>query len=340
MRLRRESGGKQMSNGPPYRITTDILSRVAEIAEAVGRAEAGGVSQDLRLRRINRIRSIQGSLAIEGNILTEEQISTILDGKPVVAPLRDVQEARNAIKAYDRYERWDPASEADLLNAHEVLMTGLVDAPGHYRRGSVAVMGQDRVHHVGPPAARVPSLMAELLAWLGGTDEHPLIASSVFHYEFEFIHPFEDGNGRMGRLWQTLILTGWKALFAHVPVESLVRARQDEYYQAIRESSSQGESTPFVAFMLDAILAAIRTPQEAPHVTPQVRRLLSALTGEMSRRDILHALGLSDRKSLRERYLSPALQDGYVEMTRPDAPNARNQKYRLTVLGRRLRSTV
>ena len=340
MRMRRESGGKQMSQEPPYRITTDILSRVAEIAEAVGRAEAGGVSQDLRLRRINRIRTIQGSLAIEGNILTEEQISTILDGKPVMAPPRDVQEARNAIKAYERYERWDPASEVDLLHAHEILMTGLVDAPGHYRRSSVAVMGQDRVHHVGPPAARVPSLMAELLAWLRGTDEHPLIASSVFHYEFEFIHPFEDGNGRMGRLWQTLILTRWKTLFASVPVESLVRARQNDYYQAIRQSSAEGESTPFVAFMLDAILAAIRTPQGTPHASPQVRRLVSVLAGEMSRRHILLALGLSDRKSLRQRYLVPALQDGYVEMTRPDAPNARDQKYRLTALGRRLRSTV
>ena len=327
-----------MSNGPPYRITTDILSRVAEIAEAVGRAEAAGLSQDLRLRRINRIRSIQGSLAIEGNILTEEQISTILDGKPVVAPPRDVQEARNAIKAYERYERWNPASEADLLTAHEILMTGLVDAPGHYRHSRVAVMGPDGIQHVGPPAARVPSLMAELLAWLRRTDEHPLIASSVFHYEFEFIHPFEDGNGRMGRLWQTLILTGWKALFAHVPVESLVRARQSDYYQAIRDSSSQGGRTPFVAFMLDTILAAVRTPQEAPHVSPQVRRLLSVLAGEMSRRDILHALGLSDRKSLRERYLSPALRDGYVEMTRPDAPNAPNQRYRLTAPGRQLPS--
>ena len=229
---------------------------------------------------------------------------------------------------------------ADLLNAHEILMAGLVDAPGRYRPGRVAVMGPDGIQHVGPPAARVPSLMAGLLAWLRDTDDHPLIASSVFHYEFEFIHPFEDGNGRMGRLWQTLILTGWKALFAHVPVESLVRARQSEYYRAIRQSSAEGESTPFIAFMLDTILAALQTPQDAPHATPQVQRLLSVLAGEMSRRDILHALGLSDRKSLRERYLLPALQAGYVEMTRPDAPSARNQRYRLTALGRRLRSSA
>ena len=260
--------GRRMNERPPYSITPDMLSRVAQIGEAVGRAEASGVSRDLRLRRINRIRTIQGSLAIEGNVLTEDQISTILDGKPVIAPLRDVQEARNAIEAYDRYEQWDPTSEADLLAAHEILMTALLDAPGRYRRGGVAVMGQGRVHHVGPPAERVPRLMADLLAWLGGTDEHPLVASSVFHYEFEFIHPFEDGNGRLGRLWQTLILTRWKPLFAHVPVESLVRARQGEYYQAIRQSSDEGESTPFIAFMLDTILAAVRTPQENPPGNP------------------------------------------------------------------------
>ena len=330
-----------MSEGPPpYRITPAILSRVAEIAEAVGRAEAAGLSQDLRLRRINRIRTIQGSLAIEGNILSEEQISTILDGKPVVAPLRDIQEARNAIQAYDRYEQWNPASESDLLTAHEILMTALLDAPGRYRLGGVAVTGQGRVHHVGPPAGQVPRLMAGLLSWLGDTGDHPLVTSLVFHYEFEFIHPFEDGNGRLGRLWQTLILTRWKSLFAHVPVESLVRARQSEYYEAIRQSSAAGESTAFVAFMLEAILAAVRTPQEAPQVTPQVRRLLSVLDGEMSLRDILRALGLSDRKSLRQRYLSPALQGGYVEMTRPDAPSARNQMYRLTPLGQRVRSAA
>ena len=326
-----------MTTRPPYTITPDMLARVEQIGEALGRAEAAGVAQDLRLRRINRIRTIQGSLAIEGNVLTEDQISTILDGKPVIAPPRDVQEARNAIEAYEQFEQWDPASETDLLFAHGVLMTAVLDAPGRYCRGGVAVMGQGRVHHVGPPAERVPQLMDRLLAWLGSTDEHPLVASSVFHYEFEFIHPFDDGNGRLGRLWQTLILTRWKPLFAHIPVESLVRARQGEYYEAIRQSSADGESTPFVAFMLDAILAAVRTPQETPQKTPQVRRLLSVLVGEMSRREILHALGLRDRKSLRERYLLPALRRGYIEMTRPDAPNARNQRYRLTARGQEIR---
>ena len=326
-----------MTGNPPYTITSNILALAERNGEAIGRAEEAAVSTDLRLRRINRIRTIHGSLAIEGNTLSEEQVSTILDGKPVVAPLREIQEARNAIKAYEQYPQWEPASETDLLSAHEVLMAGLVDAPGHYRRGGVAVTGAGEVHHIGPPADRVPHLMLDLLAWLRSTSEHPLIASSVFHYEFEFIHPFEDGNGRMGRLWQTLILTRWKPLFADVPVESLIHARQGEYYDAIRESSARGESTLFIAYMLNAILAAILTPQESPQVTPQVGRLLSVLDGEMSRQDILHALGLSDRKSLRQRYLLPALQRGYVEMTRPDTPNARNQRYRLTSRGRRMK---
>ena len=243
---------------PPYAITPAIIRRVEEIGEAIGRAEAAGVAQDLRLRRINRIRTIHGSLAIEGNRLSEEQISTILDGEPAVGPLRDIQEARNAVEVYDCYQEWDPTNESHLLGAHEILMRALPDATGRYRTGSVAVMGGDEVQHIGPPANRVPGLVANLLGWLRHTDEHPLISSSVFHYEFELIHPFEDGNGRMGRLWQTLILTRWNPLFATVPVESLIHAGQSEYYRAIRESSAGGESTRFIDYMLDTILAALR----------------------------------------------------------------------------------
>ena len=331
-----------MTARPPHSSTPDMLSRVVQIGEAIGRAEAAGVARDLRLRRINRIRTIQGSLAIEGNILSEEQIATILDGKPVIAPLRDVQEARNAIEAYEQFEQWDPASETDLLRAHGVLMAALLDAPGRYRRGGVAVMGQGRVHHVGPPAKRVPMLMAELLAWLGTTDEHPLVTSSVFHYEFEFIHPFEDGNGRLGRLWQTLILTRWKPLFAHVPVESETHARQGAYYGAIRQSSNEGESTPFVAFMLDAILDALRSPaatdQAGDRVTDRVTTLITALqAGSKSTAALMAELGLSHRPTFRNNYIHPAISAGLVEMTWPESPSARNQKYRLTARGREIR---
>ena len=325
-----------MTTTPPYTIIPAILDLSIRIGEAIGRAEEAAAGEDQRLRRINRIRTIRGSLAIEGNTLTEDEITAILDGRPVIAPPREIQEVRNAFGAYDAFPQWNPAREADLLRAHEMLMAGLLDAPGHYRRVGVAVTGGGEVHHIGPPADRVPHLMSDLLSWLDGTNEHPLIASSVFHYEFEFIHPFEDGNGRMGRLWQTLILTRWNPLFAWIPVESLVYARQSDYYEAIRESSAKGESTPFIAYMLEAIHAAVPTPQVTPQITPQVARLLSVLEGEMSAREILHALGLSDRKSFRQRYLLPALEHALVEMTWPGSPTARNQKYRLTARGRAL----
>ncbi|MYE10798.1 MAG: Fic family protein [Gammaproteobacteria bacterium] len=328
-----------MTYEPPYVITPEILARVEEIGEAIGRAEEMAAWQDLRLRRINRIRSIQGSLAIEGNALTEGEITTLLEGRPVAAPPRDIQEARNAIRAYDELPGWNPATEAHLLRAHEAMMRALLDAPGVYRQGQVAVVGDGEVRHVGPPAPRVPRLMRDLLGWLSGTDAHPLIASSVFHYEFEYIHPFEDGNGRIGRLWQTLILSRWNPLFLHIPVESLVHARQMDYYAAIQRSTDEGASTPFIVFMLDVVLAALRTPQETPQETPQVLRLLAVVNGEMSASEILQALGLRDRKSLRQRYLLPALQHGHLEMTRPDTPRARNQRYRLTDRGRAARGT-
>lgn len=329
----------QPETTPPYTITSSIVDLVERIGEAIGRVEEVSGRADLRLRRANRIRSIRGSLAIEGNTLTEEQISTILDGEPVVASLREIQEVRNAIKVYEKFTQWNPANQTDLLKAHEMLMVGLLDAPGHYRRGGIAVAGAGEVHHIGPPASRVPHLMSDLLSWLENTEEHPLIASSVFHYEFEFIHPFEDGNGRMGRLWQNLILTRWKPLFADVPVESLVHARQSEYYEAIRESSAKGESTRFIVFMLEAILEAagdfISTDQESDHVTDQVARLLAELrNGPKTAVELMTALGLSHRPTFRNNYIRLALDAGLVEMTRPEAPTARNQKYRLTARGK------
>ena len=181
-----------------------------------------------------------------------------------------------------------------------------------------------------------PREVQEVKNALAATDAHPLIASSVFHYEFEFIHPFADGNGRMGRLWQRLILARWNPLFADIPVESLIFEHQAEYYQALQDSTQETDSAPFIAFMLRMILdtLAASAPQVAPQVTPQVGELLAAIRGEMSREALQIALSLSDRKSFRERYLKPALDDGLIEMTIPDKPNSRLQKYRLTDMGR------
>ncbi len=328
----------QASYQPPYTISPAIVNLVAEISETVGRLSVlTDTVKNLRLRRINRIRTIQGSLAIEGNTLSEEQITAILDGKRVIAPPREILEVRNAITAYDRFKQWRPEVGTELQDAHRILMTGLIDNAGAYRCSGVGVMANGRVIHMAPPADRVPSLMHDLLKWLDASDQHPLITSSVFHYEFEFIHPFADGNGRMGRLWQTLILARWNPLFTHVPVESLVHEHQAEYYQALQKSTEQTDSMPFIEFMLKMILDAIvsATPQVTPHVTPQVTRLLEVLKGDLNREELQSTLNLQDRKSFRERYLKPALAEGLIEMTLPEKPNSSLQKYRLTNKGRR-----
>ena len=322
-------------NKPPYSITPEIITLIEQIGEALGRLSVTADIDDLRLRRIHRIQTIHGSLAIEGNTLTEEQISTILDGKPVIAPPREVQEVRNAIKAYDEFQDWNPARQNDLLKAHEMLMLGLLDAPGHYRRGGVGVGGAGGMVHVAPPPGRVPELMGNLLEWVGETQEHALIKSCVFHYEFEFIHPFSDGNGRMGRLWQTLILSQWNPLFAQIPVESLVYARQQDYYNAISESTKAAKSNPFIEFMLQTIFERVTrndqdTPEVTPEVAPEVARMINVIHGAMSRLQIMAALGLKDEKHFRTAYQQAGIAFGVIEMTLPDKPNSRLQKYRLT----------
>lgn len=322
---------------PPYTITPEILNRVAAISFGLGRLTVlTDQARALRLRRINRIRTIHGSLAIEGNTLSEAQITAILEGKRVIASPREVREVKNALAAYDQFDTWQPGVEKDLLEAHRILMSGLIDEAGLYRYGGVGVMAGSQVIHMAPPADRVPQLMTDLFGWLTATDAHPLIASSVFHYEFEFIHPFADGNGRMGRLWQSLILARWNPLFADIPVESLIFEHQAEYYQAIQESIQTTDSAPFIAFMLRMILDTVTNsaPQVAPQVSPQVSELLAAIEGDMGREALQSALGLSDRKSFRERYLKPALADGLIEMTIPDKPRSSKQKYRLTDKGR------
>lgn len=248
---------------PPFTLTSEIVTLVADIAEKVGRLSAHpGFDMDLRLRRVNRIRTITGSLAIEGNTLTEEQITAILDGKTVLAPPRELQEARNALTIYEHLPQLDGLSEDSLRDAHRELMRGLLDHPGTYRGGGVGVMAGTQVLHMAPPANRVPHLMGQLFDWLKASKEHPLISSSVFHYEFEFIHPFTDGNGRMGRLWQTLLLSRWQPAFAWLPVESLVHQQQVAYYKALNDSTQASDCAPFIQFMLGCIHDAVAKAHE------------------------------------------------------------------------------
>jgi Fic family protein len=245
---------------PPLTLNPALLNRVAAIAEALGRWSARQDSQPSpRLRRENRIQTIQASLAIEQNSLSLEQVSALFDGQRVIGPARDIQEVRNAIAAYDALPRWDLSNPQHLLEAHGLLMAGLIDAPGRFRSGGVGIYRGDQLVHMAPPAARVPGLVDDLLAWLDASTWHPLLVSCVAHYELEFIHTFADGNGRLGRLWQTLILSRWNPLLAWLPIEEVIRSRQKGYYESLGQADQQGDLEPFVTYQLEAIHDALRS---------------------------------------------------------------------------------
>ena len=244
---------------PPFEITNAIIDHVAEIAELVGRlTSTNQLSANPTLRRTNRIRTIHGSLAIEQNTLTLEQVTAVLNGKQVLAPPKDIAEVKNAYEIYERLDELDPFSVDDLLTAHSIMTRGLVDESGVFRSKPVGVVDQEgHILHFGTLPQYVPDLVMELLGWTKNNDVHMLIRSCVFHYEFELIHPFADGNGRVGRLWHTLLLSKWTPAFAWLPVESIIHDRQQEYYAAINASNAAGESTVFIEFMLSAIKASL-----------------------------------------------------------------------------------
>ncbi len=264
---------------PPFEITNAILDEIAQIAELVGQVHmASGLSANPTLRRTNRIRSIHASLAIEQNTLTLEQVTAVLNGKQVIGPPKDIAAAKNAYEIYEMLDRLDPYSVEDLLSAHAVMTRGLVEESGCFRSGPVGVVdGQGNVLHFGTLPDYVPGNTKELLDWVRDSDYHMLIKSCVFHYELELIHPFADGNGRIGRLWHTLLLTKWKPLFAWLPVESIIHDRQNEYYDAINRSNCAGASTAFISFMLSAIKEAL---QEAVQTSTAAK----AMTTEQMRR--------------------------------------------------------
>lgn len=257
-----------MDYQPIFTVSAQAVSMVAEISALLERYT---ITQDfadnLKLRRANKIKTIQSTLAIEGNTLSLKQVTDIIDGKKVVAPLREIQEVKNAIAAYDLFSELDPFSVPDLLKAHSVMMAALIEEPGKFRKGGAGVSDGKQVVHIAPPAAFVPGQIKDLFKWLKSAPDHLLIKSCVFHYEFEFIHPFADGNGRLGRLWQSLILARLHSLFQHLPIETMVHNNQPEYYRAINASSSKNDCGIFVDFMLTEILNALK--QHISGATPE-----------------------------------------------------------------------
>ena len=243
---------------PPFIITEKIINLVAQIAEQIGKIQGSGeYGRNLYLRKVNRLRSIQSSTAIEGNTLSLEQITDVIEGRHILGNPREIKEVKNAYEAYENMLKFNPFKVKDFLTAHKLLTVDLVKEAGKFRSGNVGVFSGKRVIHLGAKPEFVPSLVKDLFDWAEKSDDHPLIKSSVVHFEIEFIHPFADGNGRIGRLWQTLVLAGWHELFAWIPTETIVYQNQAEYYRVLGKAEKTADSTEFIEFMLKAITAAL-----------------------------------------------------------------------------------
>lgn len=312
------------SKKPPFEITNTILDEIAEIAELVGHVNASfGLSTNPTLRRTNRIRTIYSSLAIEQNTLSLEQVTAVLNGKHVVAPPKDIAEVKNAYEIYEIMDSLDPYSVDDLLRAHGVMTKGLIEESGCFRSRPVGVVDkQGNILHFGTLPDYVPGLVVELLDWVRDSEFHMLIKSCVFHYELELIHPFSDGNGRIGRLWHTLLLTQWKPMFAWLPVESMIHDRQDEYYQAINRSNNEVESTVFIEFMLSAIkealLEAVQTGRAENRSTEEQRwhqiKYFLEKNGTITNADVRKMLGVSAATA--NRILAMMTEKGRIKKVR------------------------
>ena len=284
-----------LSMKPPYDITTPIIKLIGSISEKLGEVNANHLNrQSPQLRKQNKIKTIHSSLQIEGNTLTEVQITAIVENKRVIAPKKDILEVINAIKVYEKLEKLNPYSEKDFLKAHKLLMEGLVIKPGTYRKEGVGIIKGKKIEHLAPSAKQVPLLMNNLFQYLKKTDEISLIKSCVFHYELEFIHPFIDGNGRMGRLWQTLILMKEYSVFEFLPFETLISKTQKDYYKSLSISDKTGKSTTFIEYMLTVIdkslMELLQTNNKTLKDTDRLEYFVSVFKHDFSRKDYMNIL--------------------------------------------------
>ena len=322
---------------PPFTITNRIVSYVASISEKIGRITLlSDMEAKPHLRKNNRIKSIHSSLKIEANSLSLNQVRDVINGKLVLGEQKEIQEVKNAYDAYEKILELDPYSIDDLKKFHGIMTRYIVEESGDFRRGEEGVFNGEQCIFMAPPAQYVPQLMNELFGWMreAQTKVHPLVLSSVFHYEFVFIHPFSDGNGRMARLWHTAILSKWKPIFEYIPIESQVEKFQEDYYDAIARCHVEGESTFFIKFMLsqiDKILdeLSVQISDDYQQIPESVQKLLAVMEYDISYTGnaLMEKLGLKSREGFRRNYLRPAMEMHLIHMTIPDKPNSRNQRY-------------
>lgn len=322
---------------PPFTITNQILSYVASISEKIGLiAATSNMESKPHLRKNNRIKSIHSSLKIEANSLSLGQVRDVIDGKLVLGEQKEIQEVKNAYAAYEKFSEIDPYNMEDLKKFHGIMTKYVVNESGDFRRGEEGVFNGDECIFMAPPAKLVPQLMENLFCWMNKARNsvHPLILSSIFHYEFVFIHPFADGNGRMARLWHTAILSEWKPIFEYIPIESQIEKFQDEYYDSIAKCHVAGESTIFIEFMLsqiDKILddISIQITKDNEQLTEYIKKLLDVMEYDVpyTSNALMEKVGLKSKEGFFRNYLRPATEMNLVQMTIPDKPNSKNQRY-------------
>lgn len=333
----------------PHTITEKAADYLAKIVETVARLEYGTeFKRDIRLHRENRVKTIHSSLAIEGNALTLGEVTAVIDGKRVAGNQTEIKEVKNAYEAYDKMLTFDPYSVEDFLKAHKLMTEGLLEESGKFRSGDVGVFDGDVAVHIGARPQFVPDLVNDLFKWAKESQLHPVLKSAIIHYEIETIHPFADGNGRMGRLWQTLLLSKWNAIFAWIPMESIFYRNRPQYYRAIEEGRSANDSGTFIEFTLSAVLDSIidQERRQVEHqdkhaerrqveLTEAQRNILNTLAdGTLSRKEIFSKIRIYGDTRAFKRHIKPLLARGFIQMTVPDKPNSKLQRYRLTDSGR------
>lgn len=321
---------------PPFKVTSKMLSLSISITEKIGKISS---FQSLKrmpiLRKNNKIKSIHSSLAIEANSLSMTEVRDVIDGKLVLGPHKEIQEVKNAYKAYEMIKEFNGFSEQDLLKAHGILTYLLTEDSGKYRKHGEGVFDGDTLIFVAPPENMVSSLMKNLFEWLRNDDETPiLIKSCIFHHELVSIHPFSDGNGRVARLWHNVLLNSWNKNFEYLPIESRIYQYQNEYYSKIDQCHKNGNSNEFVEFMLmiiDESLSELveKAYKESKNISEQVNKLLDAMEHNIpySANELLKLLNIKTKETLRASYLNPAIENGLIRMTMPDKPNSKNQRY-------------